>query len=90
MFARRRYASRVAQLFLVILYRMRVASDLMSQYLRLIVGLAEALDAVTAVPLPHFAERGTWPWEPFKVMLRTTKTKLDLRCSSLKSALPPK
>ena len=51
---------RVARLFLVVPHRMRVASDLMSQHLRLILGLAEALRAVTALPLPHFAQRGAF------------------------------
>ena len=62
----------VAQLFLVILYRMSVASDLMRQHLRLILALAEALYAVTALPLHHLAKRGT------TAMRRTTKNSLHL------------
>ena len=40
---------RVARLFLVILFRVRMASDLMSQHLRVILGLTEALCAVPPV-----------------------------------------
>ena len=40
---------RVAQLFLVMIYRMRVASDLMSQHLRIILRLTEALYAVPLI-----------------------------------------
>ena len=43
-----------AQLFLVILLRVRMASD---PTLRVILGLTEA--CAQSLPLPHFAERGT-------------------------------
>ena len=53
-----------AQLFLAILFRVRMASDLMSQHLRLILDLDEALcavlgDGTVVEPVKHGATRKT-------------------------------